>query len=194
MAKHLETRANAKAYTLMSSFKNIEGEKFIMRRINESEYCHIEEATLIWHYSNGFSKEKGDIRWTYIDLYRTTSGEYCLHVSGGPGSDYASRENISSAWGDGLIHTDGEEIISLSPHQVIIWGEENLPDDVLKKVFKDIRQRAKRKNAKAPEILGFSEQKLAIREKETKIKLAAAKANAEVQARQEKYYEQFVEL
>lgn len=165
-----------------------------MRRNKERVYCLIKEATLVWHHSNGFSKEKGDIRWAITDLYRTTSGQYCLHVSGGPGSDYVDRENISSAWGDGFIYTDGEAIIPMSQHEVIVWGEENLPDDVLKKVLKDIRQQTKRRNTEIPKILEFSTQKLVMREKETKIGLAIAKANEEAQARQSKYYEQFAEL
>lgn len=122
---------------------------------NSVNYCN-EKATLIWHYSNGFSKDKGDIRWAITDMYRTVSGEYCLYVSGGPGSYYMAQESISSVWGDGFIYSDGEAIIPMSLEDVIDWGEEYLPDDVLKKVFKDIWQQTKQRNTEIPKILEFS--------------------------------------
>ncbi|NLZ52104.1 MAG: hypothetical protein GX892_02970 [Thermoanaerobacteraceae bacterium] len=93
-----------------------------MSKNNKSVYRQIENATLVWHYSNGFSKEKGDIRWAHTDLYRTASGEYFIHVSGGPGSNYANPEKISTAWGDGFCYTSGEAIIPMSQHEVIVWG------------------------------------------------------------------------
>lgn len=161
---------------------------------NSVNYC-TEKSTLIWHYSNGFSKDEGDIRWVITDLYRTASGEYFLYVSGGPGSDYAAKENASSMWtGDEVIYSTGEAIIPMSQHEVIVWGEENLPDDVLRKVLKDIRQQTKLRNAEIPKILELSTQKLVMREKERKTGLAIAKANQEAQAQQARYYEQFVEL
>ncbi len=160
---------------------------------NSVNYC-TEKATLIWHYSNGFSKDKGDIRWATIDLYRTTSGEYCLHVSGGPGSAYAVQENISSVWGDGFIYSDGEAIIPMSQHEVIVWGEENLHDGILKKVLKNIQQQAILHNEGIPKILEYSIENLHMREKERKTGLAIAKDNQEAQAQQARYYEQFVEL
>ena len=158
----------------------------------KSIYRKVEKATLVWHYSNGYSKD--DIRWAHTDLYRTASGEYFIHISGGPGSAYANPEKISTEWGNGFCYTSGEEIIPMSLHEVIVWGEENLPDCILKKVFKEIRQRAKRQNSEVPELLKFSEKKLSIREKERRNRLAAAEASAKVKARLEKYYEQFVEL
>lgn len=165
-----------------------------MRRNNKNEYPLIKEATLIWHYSNGFSKVKGDIRWAFIDLYRTASGEYFLHVSGGPGSDYAAQKNNSSAWGDGFTYTDGEAIIPMSQHELIAWGEENLPDDILRIIFRDIRKKAKQNNKGVPKILELNRQKLTLREKETKMRLTAAKAKEEAQAREARFYEQFAEV
>lgn len=165
-----------------------------MKSINVNEYDRIGEATLIWHYSNGLSKEKGDIRWACIDLYRTTSGEYLLHVSGGPGSGYAGRENTSSVWGDGVIYSDGEGIIPMSLQDLMIWGEECLPEDIFGIILQDIRKKTQQENTGTPKILEISEQKLAMREKEIKTCCAAAQANAEVQARQTRFYEQFVEL
>ena len=40
----------------------------------KSIYRKVKKATLVWHYSNGYSKD--DIRWAHTDLYRTASGEY----------------------------------------------------------------------------------------------------------------------
>ena len=142
-----------------------------MSRIIESKCYNIKEATLIWHYGKRLLEEKGDISWAVIDLYRTTSGRYFIQGSGGPGSDYANRELISSTWGDGFIFNDGEEIISMSHHEVIAWGEENLPDDVLRKILRDIKQHARKQNTEVPEIIKSSEQRLALRAKEHKERL-----------------------
>ncbi|NLZ52105.1 MAG: hypothetical protein GX892_02975 [Thermoanaerobacteraceae bacterium] len=62
----------------------------------------------------------------------------------------------------------------------------------MKKVFKEIRQRAKQPEVQ--ELLKLSEQKLSMREKATKARLAAAKTNAKDKSYWSKYYEQFVEL
>jgi|LSQX01.2.fsa_nt_gb hypothetical protein len=163
-----------------------------MSKNNKSIYQKVEKSTLVWHYSNGYSKD--DIRWAHTNLYKTAHGEYFLHVSGGPGSHYANVEKISTAWGDGLSYTNGEAIIPLSLNELIAWGEENLPDHILKKVLKEIRQRTKRQNKEIPKLLKITEKKLSMREKERKNRLAAAEASAKVKARLEKYYEQFVEL
>jgi hypothetical protein len=165
-----------------------------MNRIIESKCYNIKEATLIWHYDKRFLKEKGDISWTVIDLYRTTSGRYFIHGSGGPGSDYANRELISSTWGDGFILKDGEEIISMSPHEVIAWGEENLPCDVLRKIIRDIKQQARKQNTKVPEILKSSEQRLALRTKAQKAILAFNTQKESEQLRQEKIYEPYEKI
>jgi hypothetical protein len=136
----------------------------------------------------------GDIRWEYIDLYRTAAGKYFLHGSGGPGSNVANCERISTAWGDEFFYTSGEAIIPMSQHDIIVWGYENLPDNILKKILKDIQEREKQKNAEISEILKLFEKKLSMRQRKIKIGLTYANATAEVQARQAKYYEQFVEL
>lgn len=165
-----------------------------MERNNESKYHNTEEDTLIWHYSNGFSKDEGDIRWALINLYKTTSGEYYLHVSGGPGSDYAAKENISTVWGDGVIYTSGEAIIPMSQQNVIVWGEEYLPDDILSEILRDIKKKAKHDKTDIPKILELSEQKISMRGKEREYRLATDKVNAEIQSRRARFYEQFVEL
>jgi hypothetical protein len=158
----------------------------------KSIYRKVEKATLVWHYSNGYSKD--DIRWSHTGLYKTASGEYFLYVSGGPGSAYANIEQVSTEWGDGFSYTSGEAIIPLSLNELIAWGEANLPDHILKKVLKEIRQRANRQNKEIPELLKIAGKKLSVREKERKNRLAAAEASAKVKARLEKFYEQFVEL
>lgn len=60
----------------------------------------------------------------------------------------------------------------------------------MKKVLKEIRQRANRQNKEIPELLKIAKKKLSMREKERKNRLAAAEASAKVN----KYYEQFVEF
>ena len=165
-----------------------------MSRIIESKCYNIKEATLIWHYGKRLLEEKGDISWAVIDLYRTTSGRYFIQGSGGPGSDYANRELISSTWGDGFIFNDGEEIISMSHHEVIAWGEENLPYDVLRKILRDIKQQARKHNTKVPEILKSSEQRLALRAKAQKASLVSNAHKEAEQLHQAKIYEPFEKI
>ncbi len=165
-----------------------------MSRIIESKYYNIKEASLIWHYDKRLLEEKGDISWAVIDLYRTTSGRYFIQGSGGPGSDYANRELISSTWGDGFIFNDGEEIISMSHHEVIAWGEENLPYDVMRKILRDIRQQARKQNAKVPELLKSSEQRLALRAKAQKASISFNTQKESEQLRQERIYEPYEKI
>lgn len=138
-----------------------------MKKIIEGIGYDTQKATFLGQVNSEFSKE--DIRWSVTELYRTRSGKYFIHGSGGPGSPYSVWDNESDA------HIDGEVILPMSQYDVITWAEEYLPDDKLKSVIKDIRQEAKLQNIDIPTNLITASQKLTQRERKARRAAVQAK-------------------
>jgi hypothetical protein len=84
-------------------------------------------ATLMGEYDNGYPTE--DIRWSITQLYKTKAIKYFFYGHGGPGSAYSRKDNCCT-------YADGEKIIPVTLFEVIVWGEEYLPENVLETIIR----------------------------------------------------------
>ena len=97
---------------------------------------------------------------------------YFLYGAGGPGSPYSVWDNELDA------SVEGKAIVPMSLYDVITWAEEYLSDEKLKDVLKDIRQEVKRLRMETPVALKTASQKLAMREKKSKLAAIQAEEDA----------------
>jgi len=85
-----------------------------------------ETAKLLGSGDNGYPRN--DFNFWEEDLYRTKSGAYFLHGSGGPASRYAISTGQNS-W------SGGEKIIPLPTEQAREWAEEMLSAEEYAEIF-----------------------------------------------------------
>ncbi|HHX37346.1 MAG TPA: hypothetical protein GX717_05120 [Clostridiaceae bacterium] len=85
-------------------------------------------ATLIGEYDNGYPID--DIRWCITQIFKLKGNKYFLYGQGGPGSTYARID-------DCCTYEDGEKIIPVSLCDIIVWGEDHLPDNELASIIRE---------------------------------------------------------
>lgn len=98
-----------------------------MKKVIDKKVYDTEKAKLVASYSNGLSIR--DFKHVYEDLYQTKSGQFFLHVQGGPLTSYSIKEgNMTHGVEDIILIYKDDAYEWLENHNKMVEIEEIFPE------------------------------------------------------------------
>lgn len=102
-----------------------------MKKIINGKKYDTETAKKVGFTCSSLSRK--DFSFWEEELYKKKSGEFFLHGSGGPASQYSKRVDMTRWSGD-------ERIIPLTEEKAKKWAEENLNADEYEEIFGEVEE------------------------------------------------------